>query len=301
MRLNEIYKQYFPAISVEFFPPRTEEGKKDLEIRISEIKTLQPAFCSVTYGAGGSGRDKTLEWVELVKHGFNLETMCHLTCVGQSRDEIHDVLQKLKTLGIENIIALRGDPPHGVADWAPHPDGYSHAVQLVEAAKKLGFSVAIAGFPETHPEALDPISDIQFLKAKVDAGADAIITQLFFDNKDFFNYVDAAKQAGISVPIVPGILPFRSKDELLRFSTKYAKTYNGPARIPEELSEMLEETGDDTDAQALLGLEWAYKQCEGLLNAGVPGIHFYCMNKSETIETIITKLRKSQLLPNTSQ
>lgn len=298
MRLEEIYKQFFPAISVEFFPPRSEEGKRDLESRIPEIKNLAPAFCSVTYGAGGSGRDRTIEWVRRTKHEFGLETMCHLTCVGQSRDEIKKVLDELKSLGIENIIALRGDPPQGVENWTPHPDGFSYAAELVKFAAEENFSIAVAGFPEIHPEAQSSDSDIQYLKEKVDAGAVAVITQLFFDNKDYFAYVERATKAGINVPIVPGILPCRSKEDLIRFANKYARTFNGPARIPEDLLDLLEAAGDDTDAQALAGIEWAYRQSEELLRSGAPGIHYYCMNKSNVIEILMTRLRNSGLLPS---
>lgn len=297
MRLEEIYKQFFPAISVEFFPPRTAEGRRDLDARILEIKNLAPAFCSVTYGAGGSGRDRTVEWVRRTKHEFGLETMSHLTCVGQSRAEIKKVLDELKSIGIENIIALRGDPPQGVDNWAPHPDGFTHASELVKLAAEENFSIAVAGFPEVHPEAQSPESDIKFLKEKVDAGAVVIITQLFFDNKDYFAYVERANKAGINVPIVPGILPCRSKEDLIRFATKYARTFNGPARIPEEFLELLEAAGDDADAQALVGVEWAYRQSEDLLRGGAPGIHYYCMNKSNVVETLMTRLRNSGLLP----
>jgi methylenetetrahydrofolate reductase (NADPH) len=281
---------------VEFFPPRTPEGEADLAARIVEIAQLKPAFCSVTYGAGGSNRDRTLYWVKRVKQEFGLEVMCHLTCVGQSKAEIDDVLSKLQADGVENIIALRGDPPRTEATWQPHPDGFHYAAELVAAAKRRGFSVAVAGFPEVHPESTSRRDDLRFLKDKIDAGADAVITQLFFHNQDYFDYVDEARSLGITVPIVPGLLPFRSEEELRRFTTKYARTMNGPARVPDELEALLADTAGDEAAQAILGIDWAVRQAEDLLAKGAPGIHLYCMNKSNMVEAIITRLRGSGAL-----
>ncbi len=297
MRLSQIYAANSPAVSVEFFPPRSPEGQADLAMRIEEIKRLGPAFCSVTYGAGGSNRDSTLDWVHRVKHEFGLEVMCHLTCVGQSRAEIDDVFSRLEADGVENIIALRGDPPKGDAAWSAHPEGYHYAAELVAAATARGFSVAVAGFPEVHPESICRESDMRFLKEKVAAGADAVVTQLFFHNEDYFQYVDQARREGITVPIVPGILPFRSDDELRRFTTKYARTMSGPARVPEDLERLIAATEGDPDKQTQLGIDWAVRQCEELLKSGAPGIHFYCMNKSSMVEAIITRLRTSGTLP----
>jgi len=291
LRLNQIYSSLNPAISVEFFPPKTAEGDADLAARIPEIKQLGPAFCSVTYGAGGSRRDNTLGWARRLKHEFGMEVMCHLTCVGQSCAEVDGVLQRLQDDGIENIIALRGDPPQMNTEWQPHAEGYHYAAQLVEAAKRRGFSVAVAGFPEGHPESKSLERDIQYLKAKVDAGADAVITQLFFDNTDFFRYVEAARAAGVTVPIVPGILPFRTVDELRRFTEKYARAMGGPARVPAELEQLVGHlNSDDPTAAQELGLDWATRQCRELLDSGAPGIHFYCLNKSQTVETIMRRL-----------
>lgn len=296
MHLSEIYARYSPAISVEFFPPRTPEGEADLAARIPEIARLEPAFCSVTYGAGGSGRDRTLTWVRRVKDEFGLEVMCHLTCVGQSRTDIDAVLSQLEDAGVDNIIALRGDPPKGDESWQPHPEGYHYAAQLVSAARGRGFSVAVAGFPEVHPEAETRESDLRYLKEKVDAGADAVITQLFFHNEDYFAYVNDARALGITVPIVPGLLPFRSEEELRRFTTKYARTMNGPARVPDELEALLADTEGDETKQVELGIAWAVRQAEELLAAGAPGLHLYCMNKSTMVEAIMNRLRASGAL-----
>lgn len=296
MRLTEIYATYKPAISVEFFPPRTDAGDEDLALRIPEIASLEPAFCSITYGAGGSSQHKTLTWVRRLRQEFGMKVMCHLTCVGQSRAEIEAVLDQLEAVDVYNIIALRGDPPKGDATWKPHPDGYHYASELVTRAKARGFSVAVAGFPECHPESVDRASDLRYLKEKVDAGADAVITQLFFHNQDFFDYAEDARALGINVPIVPGLLPFRSEEELRRFTTKYALTMTGPAHVPEELEDLLKETGGDEAKQAQLGIDWAVRQAEGLLAGGVPGIHLYCMNKSNMVEAIMSRLRASGAL-----
>jgi methylenetetrahydrofolate reductase (NADPH) len=290
LRLDEIYKSISPAISVEFFPPRTPEGEADLAARIPEIRALKPAFCSVTYGAGGSNRDRTLGWVRRIKHEFGMEVMCHLTCVGQSCAETSDVLRQLQADGVENVIALRGDPPKGETSWQPHPEGFHYAADLVKTCKEMGFSVAVAGFPEGHPESKSRDNELQFLKQKVDAGADAVITQLFFDNRDFFRYVDSARAAGITIPIVPGILPFRTVDEIRRFTTKYAVTMSGPARVPDELERDLAKVENDNEAAGRLGIDWATRQCRELLDAGAPGIHFFCMNKSNVVETIMRNL-----------
>ena len=206
MRLRELYSRPEKTFSVEFFPPKTDKGEESLFEEIAVLKQLKPSFCSVTYGAGGSTRGKTVELVERIHRECRLEVMCHLTVVGQSKNEVRAVLAGLKEKGIENIIALGGDPPQGVVDWVPHPDGFSHSVELVrEAASYRWFSIAVAGFPEVHPRALSREADLKYLKEKVDAGADVVITQLFFDNEDFYRYVDDLQKIGVRAPIIPGI------------------------------------------------------------------------------------------------
>ncbi len=289
MRLRDIYAQP-PAISVEFFPPKTPEGEAALASRIPAIKRLRPAFVSVTYGAGGSGRDSTLAWVKRLKQEFAFDVMCHLTCVGQSRAEVEAVLDQLSALGVDKIIALRGDPPRGVDAWAPHPEGYLYASELTAAAARRGFSVAVAGFPEVHPESKSRDSDLEYLKKKVDAGAESVTTQLFFDNEDYYRFVERARAAGITVPIVPGILPFRTVAELRRFCNIYARTMTGPARVPEALEASLARVESDDAAAAELGIDHAAEQCRDLLAQGAPGIHFYCLNESRVVETIMSRL-----------
>lgn len=290
MRLRDIYASIQPAISIEFFPPKTAQGDANLESRLPRIKQLHPAFCSVTYGAAGSSRDKTLSWVKRLKHDFAFEVMCHLTCVGQSRSEIDSVLQELQDAQVENIIALRGDPPAGVAEWTPHPEGYHYAAELVRAAKDKGFSIAVAGFPEGHPESPGREAGIRHLKEKVDAGADAIVTQLFLDNSDYYAFVEDARAAGIDVPIVPGILPFRTVAQLRKFTTVYARTMTGPARVPAQLETRLATVENNDEAAYQLGIDYATEQCRDLLRNGVPGIHFYCLNESQAVEAILKNL-----------
>jgi methylenetetrahydrofolate reductase (NADPH) len=283
--LNDLYAQPGLTLSVEFFPPKTDKGDENLFSEIEVIKRLNPAFCSVTYGAGGSTREKTVELVDRIHRSCGLEVMCHLTVVGQSRDEARAILDKLKQKGIENLLALGGDPPQGVGEWKPHPDGFHHAVELVrEAIKRCGFAVAVAGFPEVHPRALDRASDLQYLKEKVDAGGAVVITQLFFDNEDFYRFVEAARRLGISVPIVPGILPILSASQVRRFVSLCG------SRIPEKLERELSKVENDDDAAVQLGIEYASRQCEGLLRFGAPGFHFYSLNKSRSVLAVCANL-----------
>ncbi len=291
MRLKEIFEQGGPVISIEFFPPKNEEGDRFLAERIRELRPYRPNFCSITYGAGGSTRERTLAWARRLRCEFGLETMCHLTCVGHSRDELVRILMQLRDDGIENIMALRGDPPKGQTEWRPHPDGFVHAIELVRLARSIAdFGIGVAGFPETHPEAKSAEDDLRHLKEKVDAGADVVITQLFFDNADYWRFVRAARDIGIKVPIVPGVMPFRSVSQLEKFTTVYARTINGPARVPPTLRERLARVADNPQAVAQLGIDYATEQCRDLLNHGAPGIHFYCLNESDAVRAILSNI-----------
>jgi methylenetetrahydrofolate reductase (NADPH) len=285
VKLRDLYARPGLTLSFEFFPPKTPEGDAALFREVEILKTLKPAFCSVTYGAGGSTRDKTVEIVTKLHDDVGLEVMCHLTVVDQSRDEVRAVLNKLKANGIENIIALAGDPPKGVTDWTPHPSGFHYSTELVqEAAAYNWFSIAVAGFPEVHPRADSRESDLRYLKLKVDAGADAVITQLFFDNEDYYRYVDDVRKLGVKVPIVPGLLPILSTAQTRRFTTMCG------SKIPPRLDTLLTKVENDGAAELELGIEYATKQCEGLLDFGVPGIHFYSMNKSRSVKAIFENL-----------
>jgi methylenetetrahydrofolate reductase (NADPH) len=285
VKLADLYARPELTLSVEFFPPKTDKGEENLFNEVEVIKGLKPAFCSVTYGAGGSTREKTVDLVDRIHRQCGLEVMCHLTVVGQSQEEARSVLKTLKEKGIENIIALGGDPPQGMVDWKPHPDGFQHAAELVrEAVAFGGFSVAVAGFPEVHPRAESRASDLKYLKEKVDAGAVAIITQLFFDNEDYFRYVEDVRKIGVDVPIVPGVLPILSASQVRRFTALCC------AKIPGELECELSKVENDDEAAIRLGIEYATRQCEGLIKFGIPGLHFYSLNKSYSVQSICKNL-----------
>jgi methylenetetrahydrofolate reductase (NADPH) len=284
VRLNDLYAQPGLTLSVEFFPPKTDKGDENLFSEIEIIKRLNPAFCSVTYGAGGSTREKTVDLIDRIHRQCALEVMCHLTVVGQSKADARAILQKLKQKGVENLLALGGDPPLGASEWKPHPDGFHHAVELVREAKRWDFAVAVAGFPEVHPRALSRASDLQYLKEKVDAGAVAVITQLFFDNEDYYRFVDEARKLGVSVPIVPGILPILSASQIRRFVSLCA------SKIPLQLEQELSKFENDDDGAVELGIEYASRQCERLLRFGVPGFHFYSLNKSRSVLAVCENL-----------
>jgi methylenetetrahydrofolate reductase (NADPH) len=285
VKLADLYARPGLTLSVEFFPPKTEKGEENLFSEIEIIKRIKPSFCSVTYGAGGSTREKTVDLVETIHDGCGLEVMCHLTVVGQSKADARAILGKLKEKRIENVIALGGDPPQGMADWRPHPDGFQYAVELVREAQAIGgFSIAVAGFPEVHPRALSRESDLQFLKEKVDAGAAAVITQLFFDNDHYFRFVEDVRKLGLTVPIIPGVLPILSATQVRRFTALCC------AKIPAKLEEELVKVENDDNAAVEIGIEYATRQCEGLIKFGVQGLHFYSLNKSYSVQAICKNL-----------
>ena len=285
MKLADLYAQPGLTLSVEFFPPKTDKGEEALFSEIEIIKSLRPAFCSVTYGAGGSTREKTVDLVDRIHRECGLEAMCHLTVVGQSKDDARDVLRRLQEKGLENVLALGGDPPQGMVNWQPHPEGFQHAVELVREAMSFGyFSVAVAGFPEIHPRARSRPSDLGYLKDKVDAGAKAIITQLFFDNDQYYRYVEDVRKLGIEVPIIPGVLPIVSAPQIRRFTALCG------ARIPPQLEQALAKVENDDYAATQLGIEYATHQCEALIQFGVSGLHFYSLNKSHSVSAICRNL-----------
>ncbi len=285
MKLRDLYGRSELTLSFEFFPPKTEKGEESLFNEIGVLKALDPSFCSVTYGAGGSTRERTMDLVDRIHQECGIEVMCHLTVVGQSKDEVRSILVKLKNRGIENIIALGGDPPQGVVEWTPHPDGFHHSIELVrEAVVHDWFSIAVAGFPEVHPRAESREADLKYLKEKVDAGAEVVITQLFFDNEDFYHYVEDLRSLGVCAPIVPGILPILSVPQVRRFTALCG------AKIPPRLERLLEKVEDDEEGAVRLGIDYATEQCEGLLKFGVPGIHFYSLNKSRSVKAVFKNM-----------
>jgi len=285
VKIADLYARPGLTLSVEFFAPKTDKGDENLFSEIELIQQAKPGFYSVTYGAGGSTRDKTVDLVGRIRHQFGLDVMGHLTVVGQSKDEARAVLDAFKQRGIENILALGGDPPQGTTDWRPHPDGFHYAVELVrEAVARGGFSIVVAGFPEVHPRALSRAADLRYLKEKVEAGADAIITQLFFDNDDYYRYVENVRKLGVKVPIVPGVLPILSAPQVRRF-TALCK-----AKIPPALDAVLTKVEQDDRAAVEAGIDYATRQCEGLIKFGVPGLHFYSLNKSYSFLAICKNL-----------
>lgn len=288
MRLSELYQSADQIdISCELFPPKTEQGIKDLFLEVERLRKHHPAFFSMTYGAAGSTQNLTLELVDRLKNQIGVETMCHLTVVGQSKEAVRSSLEFLKEKEIYNLIALRGDPPQGTISFEPHPDGFHHAVDLVKEARERNFSVAVAGFPEMHPDSKNRKSDIEYLKQKVDAGADAVITQLFFDNQFFYEYLDLVRKAGIKVPVIPGILPILSVQQVMRFTALCKSS------IPPQVQSELLKYENDPEGAAQFGIELATRQCAGLLQNKVSGLHFYCLNKSRSVERVLENLKLS--------
>ncbi|HEX6277155.1 MAG TPA: methylenetetrahydrofolate reductase [NAD(P)H] [Polyangiaceae bacterium] len=276
-----------PTFSFEFFPPKDEEGVARLFQTIAELRPYEPAYVSVTYGAGGSTRKLTVELVRRIKREVGIEAMAHLTCVGATSRELGEVLGELVRGSIENVIALRGDPPRGEKTFVPHPGGFAHAAELIRFVRERhDLCLAAACYPETHTEATSAESDLAHLKEKVDAGADFLITQLFFDNADYFRFVERARRAGISVPIVAGIMPVTNLSQIKRFTAMCG------SRLPDELVQKLEAAGDNADAVRAVGVEHATAQCRDLLDAGAPGIHFYTLNRSPATREILDRLRQ---------
>ena len=284
MKVKEILKGT-RTISCEFFPPRTEEGIPGVLRAIDRLKPYRPDFVSVTYGAGGSTRAFTEEITTQVKADGDLEVMAHLTCVAQSKEAVHGVLERLEQAGIENVIALRGDPPQGQTEFVAEKDGFQHATELIEHIReRFQFSLAAACYPEGHTESPDSRSDLAYTKLKVEKGADFLITQLFYENSDFFDFMDRAQQAGINIPIIPGILPILSTSQIRRFAARCG------AKIPGELDQRLEKFVDDDMAARELGVEYATEQVRELWDSGVPGVHFYVLNRSYSVAKILQNL-----------
>ena len=295
-KLVDIYARDGLTFSIELFPPKTDEAMESLFREVQELKKLHPDFFSVTYGAGGSTRDRTFDIVKRLKWREKLEVMCHLTIVDQSRHTVHELIGDLWGNDIHNVIALAGDPPGGPsAPWTPHRDGFQNARELVNTILRGQsgwfdtFSVAVAGFPEVHPRAESREADLKYLKSKVEAGADVIITQLFFDNDDYYRYVEDCRAIGIEVPIVPGMLPIRSAAQCRRFTRLCG------SKIPPRLDELLTKVEDDDEAALELGIEYCTEQCQALLDFGVPGFHFYCLNRSRSVTAIHENLNLGAL------
>ena len=276
-----------PVISFEFFPPRTEDGDLALlEKHIPALLQVKPDFCSVTYGAGGSTRDKTLMIVDRIQRQHGLTALAHLTCVNHTREQVRELLGRIRALGCNNILALRGDPPAG-GEFVPTPGGFEFSSQLVKFIREAGdFSVGVAGFPEGHVACQEgKHADWRHLREKVDAGADFVLTQLFFDNADYFEFRDyVAGELGVKVPLVAGIIPILSATQITKFTRLCG------AKIPPPLRVQLDRLGNDDAAAIEFGIEYATRQCEELLEAGVPGLHFYTLNKAHSTVQVVKNL-----------
>lgn len=321
MRFAEILsRRTRPVVSFEVFPPKTDQAMDNLRRVLPELIDLGPTFMTVTYGALGSTRERTLEIATMIRRDFGWESACHLTCVGSSQADLDRILHDIRRAGIENIVALRGDPPKGEASFVPPPDGYAHANELVAHIRRFerdrspqapreasgesasvsrsetatlppspdpfaGFGIAVAGYPEKHIEARDAATDLANLKRKVDAGADIVITQLFYDNADYFRFVESARAAGITQPIVPGLLPILSVKQIRRITSMCG------SKIPPALLAELESADDNDSAAESVGIRQCVGQATELLQHGVPGIHFYVLNKSSHMRRIMEQIR----------
>lgn len=285
MKISDLLNTGRKSFSFEFFPPKTDEDAAQLMKTAEALRALEPSYISVTWGAGGSTRRKTLDLVANIKAKLGVETMAHLTCVGASRADIDAVLAEIREKKIDNVLALRGDPPKGQAAFTAHPDGFAYANELVAHIRaRQPLCIAAAGYPEGHPETPDKARDLDNLKRKVDAGADFVVTQLFFDNADYFGFVERARKAGIRLPIIPGLMPVTNVGQLKRFTAMCG------ARIPDPLARALETIQEDPEAVVRAGIEHGLKQSEGLLAGGAPGIHFYTLNRSRSTAEILRQL-----------
>ncbi|HEX4482197.1 MAG TPA: methylenetetrahydrofolate reductase [NAD(P)H] [Solirubrobacteraceae bacterium] len=286
MRINDILAAETPVFSFEFFPPKTQAGEQNLYSALSDLKALQPSFVSVTYGAGGSSREQTIEIVKRIKEQFGLEAMAHFTCVGASVPELRETLDEMREAGIDNVLALRGDPPDGESQWTKTDGGLEYSRELVQLiGADYDFAIGAACFPETHIHAENAESDLRFLAEKVDAGVDFLITQMFFDNDFYFDFVARARAAGITAPIIPGVMPITRVGQVERMAQLCGST------IPDGLSQELHARADDAEAVLDFGVAYATLQCAELLAAGAPGIHFYTLNRSPATRAILSALK----------
>ncbi|MFH1362177.1 MAG: methylenetetrahydrofolate reductase [NAD(P)H] [bacterium] len=286
MKVCDSLKKGSPTLSFEFFPPKTAEQEAHLFEVLAKLKDFKPDFASVTCGALGSNVDKTLFWVKEIKEKFRIEPVAHLTCVAATRESMKKQLDELEAAGVNNVLALRGDPPQGEEEFVPPANGFAHACELVAFIKeqKPDFCVGVAGYPEGHPETESLTKDIECLKLKIDVGADYVITQLFFDNKFFFDFIGRCKQQGISIPIIPGVMAITGVKQIKKLTQMCG------AAIPQDLLQKLEAADGDKEGVKKIGVEQAIAQCQGLIKAKVSGLHFFVMNQSGPISAILGQL-----------
>jgi methylenetetrahydrofolate reductase (NADPH) len=295
MHIRDIFAQQSTTFSFEFFPPKTSASAEALYAAIAELAELRPSFVSVTYGAGGSTRELTHDLVERIKKTNTISTVPHLTCVCHTADDIRQILERYAALGVSNLLALGGDPPRDLGNYRKADDHFQHAVDLVKFIRDFdghpdprGFGIGVAGFPEGHPATPNRMLEMDHLKAKVDAGADYICTQLFFDNHDFYDFRERCALAGIDVPIIAGIMPITSAKGMKRMAQLAAGS-----RYPASLLRAIKRCGDDEPAVKNVGIHWATEQCRDLLDHGVAGLHFYTLNQSDATRQIYRSLGAS--------
>ncbi len=284
--LPEIFQSNSPVISIEVFPPKTEQGDRSLFNMLDRLAQYKPAFISCTYGAGGSERTRTVDLCQRIQQQFEIPTTAHLTCVGSSRAEIIDILNSANAAGVKNIMALRGDAPEGAQTFEATEGGLAFANELVQLIREHfpEMGIGVAAYPEKHTEAPDLPTDLKNLKRKIDAGADVAFTQLFFENDNFYRFREMYEQAGCHIPLVPGIMPITEFARIKRITALCG------AIFPDELASRLEAVQDDKQAQMEIGVNHAIAQCQDLLNQGAPGIHFYALNKSRACQQILDAL-----------
>ena len=286
-KISDILKEKERTYSFEFFPPKTDKGKEKLFETVSVFSSLKPDWFAVTYGAGGSTKGITMDLVDEFQKRFNVPVMHHFTCIGHSQAELKAMLAEMKKRGICNILALYGDPPQDVEHWEPAPDRLEYCYQLVELIRSNDnfFSIGVAGFPEGHIDCPDKETDSKYLKIKIDAGGDFVITQLFFDNKDYFEYVERVRKIGVTVRIIPGILPITDYQRLLRFCNTCGAT------IPQRVHDRFRPLDGNDEASYKAGVEFTVEQCNELLEGGAPGLHFYTLNKLDPTRDILNKIK----------
>jgi len=287
-RIKDVFDDQERTYSFELFPPKTDKGYENLLKTIAQLCELSPDYISCTYGAGGGNREKTFDVVQHIEEHHRVIGMAHLTCVLNTKDDIKTIVEDIKSRGIRNILALRGDPPQDQPDWQPTDDNYKYSSELAAFIRaKFGdyFGIAVAGFPEGHILCPDRERDAEFLKLKIEAGADFVITQLFFDNKDYFEYIDRLRRSGVDVRVIPGILPITDYGALQRFCSLCGAT------VTDEVKKIFEPIQDDKEATVRAGVEFAIRQCKELLDGGAPGIHFYCLNKLHPTDEILKAVR----------
>jgi methylenetetrahydrofolate reductase (NADPH) len=289
--ISDILKKKERIYSFEFFPPKTDKGFANLLETIAQLAVFHPDFISCTYGAGGGNRTKTLDVVQHIQRPHQITGLAHLTCVLHTKNEIKDILEDIKSRGIKNVLALRGDPPQDDPGWQPGKDNFKYSSELCRFIREhFGdyFSIGVAGFPEGHVLCPDKNLDAKYLKAKIDNGADFVITQLFFDNKLYFDYVNRLRKLGVTARIIPGILPITNYQGLVKFCRTCGAT------VTEEVKKIFEPIQDDPEATAAASVQFAVRQCRELLNGGAPGLHFYCLNKVSPTDKILAEVRSKK-------